>query len=89
MSLEFNAFNIHSSSGRCNDHLTITDGNGTSLFWFNCGSLTAPFTAFTSISDTINIKFVTDSYSTESGWSLSWTAVTPGECQDAWFEMSR
>ena len=83
MSLKFNAFNIEYDSSCRDDHLTITDGDGTTLFWFNCGSLTAPFTAFTSISDTINIKFVTDSYSTESGWSLSWTAVTPGECQDA------
>ena len=87
MSLKFNAFNIEYDSSCRDDHLTITDGDGTTLMGLRCGSSLPA--AFTSISDTIKIKFVTNSYTTESGWSLSWTAVTPGKCQDAWFEMSR
>merc|ERR1712016_110029 len=80
LSLEFSAFNIHSaSSGSCNDHLTITDGDGTTLMEKRCGS-TLP-AAITSISNMIRIYFSTDGSGTSTGWNVSWTAVTAGECQ--------
>ena len=80
LSLEFNAFNIQGDSWDCrdrDDHLTITDGDGTTLMDKSCGSSLPA--AITSISNTVKIMFSTDSYRTESGWSLNWTAVTPGE----------
>ena len=82
LSLEFSAFNIHSSSsGSCNDHLKITDGDGTTLMEKSCGSSLPA--AITSRSNMITVVFSTDGSATESGFSLSWTAVTPGECQHA------
>ena len=95
LSLEFSAFNIHSSSsGSCNDHLTITDGDGTTLMEKSCGSNYNGYiyiggqsissslpAAITSRSNMIKVVFSTDGSGRESGFSLSWTAVTPGECQ--------
>ena len=60
----------------CYDHLTITDGDGTTLMDKSCGSSLPA--AITSISNTVKIMFSTDGYRTESGWSLNWTAVTAG-----------
>ena len=61
------------------DHLTITDGDGTTLMEKNCGN-TLP-TAITSTSNIVKLVFITDSSGWSTGWSLSWSAVTPGECQ--------
>ena len=80
LSLTFSAFDIH-YSGSCNDHLTITDGDGTTLMEKSCGSSLPA--AITSRTNMIKVVFSTDSDVTESGFSLSWTAVTPGECQHA------
>ena len=80
LSLTFSAFDIH-PSGSCNDHLTITDGDGTTLMEKSCGSSLPA--AITSRSNMIKVVFSTDGGDTESGFSLSWTAVTPGECQHA------
>ena len=62
------------------DHLTITDGDGTTLMEKSCGnSLPA---AIRSTSNIVNLLFSTDNYDAgHSGWSVSWSAVTPGECQ--------
>ena len=80
--LAFSAFDIYSSSsGSCKDHLTITDGDGTTLMEKSCGSSLPA--AITSITNMIKVVFSTDSEDTESGFSLSWTSVTPGECQHA------
>ena len=77
LSLTFSAFDIH-SSGSCNDHLTIMDGDGTTLMEKSCGSsLPANITSITSI---VKLMFITNGYGTETGWALNWTALTPGGC---------
>ena len=90
ISLQFSAFEIiaeyaydyetweydYESVVGCYDHLTITDGDGTTLMDKSCGSSLPA--AITSISNTVKIMFSTDGYRTESGWSLNWTAVTAG-----------
>ena len=63
----------------CRDHLTITDGDGTTLMEKSCGnSLPADIR---STSNVVNLLFSTSGLGTSSGWSVSWRAVTPGECQ--------
>ena len=79
------------------DYLTITDGDGTTLMENSCGSTSSDIYVggqsigstlpanITSTSNIVMLKFVTDAatYSTYSGWSVSWSAVTPGEiCLD-------
>ena len=74
-------FDIYSWDSFCDyDHLTITDGDGTPLMENSCGnSLPA---AIRSISNIVNLLFITDNYDDgNSGWSVNWSAVTPGECQ--------
>ena len=61
------------------DHLTITDGDGTTLMEKSCGS-TLPAN-ITSSSNIVKLLFTTDDWGTKTGWSVSWSAVTPGECQ--------
>ena len=86
LSLAFSAFDIH-SSGSCNDHLTITDGDGTTLMEKSCGSSLPA--AITSITNMIKLHFSTDGSDTSTGWNLSWTAVTTGECQhNVWINSS-
>ena len=79
MSLQFTAFDIESDSTCRWDHLTITDGDGTTLMEKFCGFYL--MAAITSISNMIRIHFSTDGSDTSTGWNLSWTAVTAGECQ--------
>ena len=63
----------------CSDHLTITDGDGTTLMEKSCSrSLPA---AIRSTSNIVNLLFSTNGVNSYSGWSVSWSAVTPGECQ--------
>ena len=76
LSLQFTAFDIESDSTCRYDHLTITDGDGTTLMEKSCGS-TLP-AAITSTSNMVNLVFNTDSITTKTGWSLSWSTVTPG-----------
>ena len=79
LSLQFTAFDIESDPTCRYDHLTITDGDGTTLMEKSCGnSLPA---AIRSRSNVVNLVFSTDGGATYSGWSVSWSAVTPGECQ--------
>ena len=75
ISLEFTAFNIEYSSTCRYDHLTITDGDGTTLMRKRCGT-TVP-DELTSRSNVVKLLFHTDRGGTRSGWSLSWRAVTP------------
>ena len=80
LSLQFTAFDIHeSSSGSCYDHLTIMDGDGTTLMEKSCGS-TIP-ADIRSTGNIVKLVFSTSSVNTRPGWSVSWSAVTPGECQ--------
>ena len=90
MSLQFAAFQIEAQydydyetyeydyeSPICNyDHLTIMDGDGTTLMEKSCGSSLPA--AITSRSNNVKLMFITDRSDIESGWSLNWTAVTPG-----------
>ena len=79
LSLQFTAFDIEAHSTCAYDHLTITDGDGTALMEKNCGWVVPP--AITSTSNIVKLVFITDGFDTRPGWSLSWSAVTPGECQ--------
>ena len=79
LSLQFTAFDIEAHSTCFFDHLTITDGDGTTLMEKNCGNTLPP--AITSTSNIVKLVFITDNLVTRPGWSLSWSAVTPGECQ--------
>ena len=84
MSLQFTAFDIESHSTCAYDHLTITDGDGTTLMEKSCGSsLPAAITTRTNI---VKLVFSTDYSGARTGWSLNWTAVTPG--LQALFEIS-
>ena len=93
VTLQFTAFDIESSSTCGYDHLTITDGDGTALMEKSCGSTSGGVFVggqsigntlpadITSTSNIVKLVFKTDSSSTRPGWSVSWSAVTPGECQ--------
>ena len=100
LSLLFTAFDIDTCSNcdsSCrSDHLTITDGDGTTLMEKSCGSLSIGDyvvivggqsigsslpAAITSTSNIVKLVFITNRQHTRSGWSVSWIAVTPGECQ--------
>ena len=83
LSLQFTAFDIERCGSTCDcDHLTITDGDGTILMEKSCGnSLPADIR---SRSNVVKLVFSTspyDPYDPYDGWSVRWSAVTPGECQ--------
>ena len=69
------------------DFVKITDGDGTTLMDNSCGwsnedpSSPAYFQPpiITTRSNRVEIFFHTDDSGTTTGWSLSWSAVTPGE----------
>ena len=84
MSLQFSAFDIESDSTCRWDHLTIRDGDGTTLMEKSCGSSLPA--AVTTRTNSVKLVFSTDNGDTETGWSLNWTAVTPG--LQALFEIS-
>ena len=70
----------------CN-FVKITDGDGTTLMDNSCGSSSydPSYLAYflppiiTTRSNRVEIFFHTDGKWTRPGWSLSWSAVTPGE----------
>ena len=71
--LKFTTF----STADCNDHLTITDGDGSTLMGRTCGSsLPADIK---SANNVVEMFFKTDGSGTGKGWSVKWSAVTPGE----------
>ena len=96
ISLQFTVFNIEDGGSTCAyDHLTITDGDGTTLMEKSCGSTSDGNVLIgdqsigsslpaniTSSSNIVKMVFSTDNYDGgNSGWSVTWRAVTPGECQ--------
>merc|ERR1712192_181759 len=72
ISLQFDDFQIQRCSDCSCDHLTITDGDGTTLMEKSCGFSLPP--AITSNTNTINLVFITDDDWTYPGWSVSWRA---------------
>ena len=94
LSLEFTSFDIESHSTCDYDHLKIMDGDGTTLMENSCGSITSHNgvvvggqsiganlpARITSTSNMVVLLFSTDGITAGSGWSVSWSAVTPGEC---------
>lgn len=92
--LKFTAFDMeyHSTCGF--DHLTITDGDGSSLMEKSCGSSNdgpvqiGSQLIFSSLppdvrsrSNVVNLEFSTDYRGVMTGWSVTWSAVTPsGKC---------
>lgn len=84
VALQFAAFDLSdpvtlSDRDLCrNDHLTIRDGDGTTLMEKTCGSSLPG--AITSTSNIVHVNFVTgDNSDSRSGWNVTWSAVTPGE----------
>jgi len=94
ISLHFTAFNIVTSSFNCPyDHLTITDGDGTTLMEKSCGpnsqdsdgnieiggqNIGTPLPPnITSRSNVVKLHFKTDYLFASIGWSVSWSAVAP------------
>ena len=86
--MQFTTFDVEFHSTCSYDHLTIKNGDGTTLMEKTCGS-TSIYTggqyidsslpaAVTSTSNRVEIYFHTDGGVTESGWRLTWRAVTPG-----------
>ena len=73
------------------DYLKISDGDGTILMDRSCGISTSDPSdplyfsppVITTRSNTVDIFFHTDDDFVRTGWSLSWTAVTPGQ-NSAW-----
>ena len=88
--LEFTHFAVHTCDDvtTCScDFVKITDGDGTTLMDNSCGySSVDPSHPYyflppiiTTRSNRVEIFFHTNHQGTDSGWSLSWSAVTPGE----------
>ena len=97
--LQFTAFNIEHHPACSFDHLKIVDGDGTILLEKSCGSsdfgtivtggqsIGSSLPAdITSKSNSVNLIFTSNGLDTYSGWSLNWSAVTPGECGKCWGE---
>ena len=83
--LEFTYFEVQYAG--CSDYVKITDGDGTTLMDEICGfsavhpSVVSYFMPpiITTRSNTMEILFHTNDRQDErAGWSLSWSAVTPG-----------
>ena len=94
VAMQFTAFNLQSCSSCGCDHVTIKNGDGTTLMEKTCGTddywdyydvviggqnigPSLP-PVVTSTSNRVEIYFHTDYGTTESGWRLTWRAVTPG-----------
>ena len=76
VAMQFTAFNVQSDSLCRWDHVTIKNGDGTTLMEKTCGSSLPA--ALTSKSNRVEIYFHSNNYNAESGWRLTWRAVTPG-----------
>ena len=86
--LEFTRFQVYRCSGAtCScDYVKIVDGDGTTLLDRGCGYSNHPLSSswyflppiFTTKTNAVDIFFHTDSSGSTAGWSLKWTAVTPG-----------
>ena len=71
MSLRFTSFDL------ADDTLSITDGDGTILGRFK-DQYTLPAN-ITSRTNVVKLLFTTSPEHPRSGWSVTWTAVTPGK----------
>ena len=76
MALQFTAFNLEAGSTCGYDFLDITDGDGTTLMGKTCGD-SLP-NNITSWSNVIKMVFSTDGSQQRDGWSVSWSAISPG-----------
>ena len=82
MRLEFTHFAVWST---CDDFVKITDGDGTTLMDNSCGYSDPLSNGYflppiiTTRSNRVEIFFHTNVDWAVSGWSLIWSAVTPGE----------
>ena len=84
--LEITHFEVqYGGNPPCKDNVKITDGDGTTLMDEICGYSNRIFNpayfvppVITTRSNTMEILFHTDDSYTREGWSLSWSAVTPG-----------
>ena len=86
--LEFTNFTIYGDPTACDiyDYVEITDGDGTTLMDKSCGDSSRNPSdpihflppVITSRSSRVAIFFNTGGSWTGSGWSLRWSAVTPG-----------
>ena len=74
--MQFTAFDVESNSTCEYDHVTIKNGNGTTLMEKTCGS-SLPANV-TSTSNIVEIYFHTDGQVSYSGWRFTWRALTPG-----------
>ena len=76
--LQFTAFDIQYDftycASVCCDHLTIRDGDGTTLMEKNCGN-SVPVKII-SRSNTVEVYFETNYWGSKPGWSFTWSAVT-------------
>ena len=84
--LEFTHFVVLWQSSCQYDFVKITDGDGTTLMDRSCGTSSVPSHPYyflppiiTTRSNRVEIFFHTSSSHNYDGWSLSWSAVTPGE----------
>ena len=91
VAIEFTAFDVEVESACSSDYVTIKNGDGTTLMEKTCGpyqngdfstgiqNIGSSLPAVdTSTSNRVEIYFYTNSLTTESGWRLTWRAVTPG-----------
>jgi len=76
VALKFTAFDVERGDDSCPyDHLTIEDGDGSTLMEKTCGySLPEDLV---SKSNVVKLHFKTDESVTESGWSVTWSAEKP------------
>ena len=87
--LEFTHFAVDACGiNTCScDFVKITDGDGTTLMDNSCGYSSYPPSwsnyflppIITTRSNRVEIFFHTDGNRTATGWSLSWSEVTPGD----------
>ena len=76
VALNFTAFNVEWGDDSCPyDHLTIEDGDGSTLMEKTCGN-TLP-QGLVSKSNVVKLHFKTDESVAESGWSVTWSAEKP------------
>ena len=94
VAMQFTAFDVEFNNwdSTCYNHVTIKNGDGTTLMEKTCGFLSDEYdgimiggetgsslpAALTSTSNRVDIHFHTDSDFSYSGWRLTWRAVTPG-----------
>ena len=66
-------FTVFATAG---DYLSITDGDGTTLMGRTSGySKPANITSKTNV---VKLLFTTNEHHPRTGWSVNWSAVTPG-----------